>query len=139
MAAQDSWKVALIKEHIEVENQHLMDEMLATLADENPVRDEVAGKKYEGRDTVAGRYADLWMAFPDFNVNPVRFTEQGDIVVMEAIYSGTHQGTYLGYAPTSKCFKVRLINVFAFTKDKILSETIYIDLASQLRQLGLFA
>ncbi len=132
-----SWRVDLIERHIEVENQHLMEEMLATLADEDPVRDEVAGSRYLGREAVSKRYAELWSAFPDFRVQPVRFTEQGDVVVMEANYSGTHRGTYLGHEGSGKSFSVRLINVFTFKEGKIESETIYIDLASQLRQLGL--
>lgn len=132
-----SWRVALIEQHIEVENRHLMEEMLATLADEQPMRDEVAGKTYVGRDAVAGRYAELWQAFPDFNVRPIRYTEQKDVVVMEAIYSGTHRGMYLGHSGSGRTFSVRLINVFEFRSERIGRETIYIDLASQLRQLGM--
>lgn len=132
-----SWRVQLIERHIEVENKHLMDEMLATLSDEDPIRDEVAGKRYEGREAVAGRYAELWGAFPDFNVEPVRFTEQNAVVVMEAIYTGTHWGNYLGVCGSGRSFSVRLINVFEFNENRINSETIYIDLASQLRQLGI--
>jgi steroid delta-isomerase-like uncharacterized protein len=132
-----SWRVALIEQHIEVENRHLMDEMLATLSDEQPMRDEVAGKTYVGREAVADRYAELWQAFPDFNVRPVRYTEQNDVVVMEATYSGTHRGMYLGHSGSGRTFSVRLINVFEFRSNRISRETIYIDLASQLRQLGI--
>ncbi|KDD11370.1 hypothetical protein L522_1298 [Bordetella bronchiseptica MBORD707] len=134
-----TWRVDLIAQHIEVENRHLMDEMLATLADENPVRDEVAGRVYRGKDEVAARYAELWQAFPDFNVRPVRYTEQEGIVVMEAIYTGTHHGAYLGLPGSGKSFNVRLVNVFGFDDERIESETIYIDLAGQLRQLGITA
>ena len=132
-----SWRVKLIEQHIDVENRHLMEEMLATLSDENPVRDEVAGNVYKGKDAVAGRYAELWRAFPDFNVRPMRFTEEDGIVVMEAIYSGTHKGAYLGMEGTGQSFSIRLINVFEFKDDRIARENIYIDLASQLRQLGI--
>ena len=42
-----------------------MDAMLAALVDEDPVREEVAGKTYRGRDAVAGRYrARFGMRFP---------------------------------------------------------------------------
>lgn len=132
-----SWRVDLIRQHIEVENRHLMDEMLETLASEDPVRDEVAGQVYRGREAVAARYAELWRAFPDFNVSPLRYVEQGDIVVMEADYTGTHVGRYLGHEGTGKKFQLRLVNIFAFDTTHIASETIYIDLATQLRQLGL--
>jgi hypothetical protein len=92
-------KIDAVLEHLAVENQHDMEAMLATLDSENPIRDEVAGKNYQGKDEVAGRYAELWIAFPNFNV--------------------------------------RIVNVIDFTGDKILRETIYMDLSSQLRQLDL--
>lgn len=132
-----SKKIDTVLEHIAVENQHDMDAMLATLDTDAPVRDEAAGKRYEGRQQIAGRYAELWAAFPDFTVVPLRLIEEGDTVVMLASYSGTHLGQYGDHAPTGKSFSIRLMNIFDFHGDLIASETIFIDSASQLRQLGL--
>ena len=127
----------LVRTHIEVENNHDMSAMLATLVDENPVRDEVTGKIYRGREEVAGRYAELWEAFPNFHVIPTAFIEQDTAVVMTADYSGTHRGLYRAHAGTGKSFKVRLVNIFQFDGMKIVSETIYFNLMDQLLQLGL--
>lgn len=114
-----------------------MEAMLATLADDDPVRDEVSGKLYRGRNAVAARYAELWTAFPDFNVNPTLIIEGPDTVMIEAIYSGTHKGPFNGYAPTGRRFESRIVVVFHFNGEKIQSESIYLDLAGQMRQLGL--
>jgi steroid delta-isomerase-like uncharacterized protein len=130
-------KIDAVLEHLAVENQHDMEAMLATLDSDNPIRDEVAGRYYQGKDEVAGRYAELWIAFPDFNVFPRRFIEHGDSVVMIADYSGTHRGVYRDTQGTGKPFNVRIVNVIDFAGDKILRETIYMDLNSQLKQLGL--
>ncbi len=127
----------LVREHIETENRHDMDAMLATLADDDPVRDEVAGQCYRGTEQVAGRYAQLWEAFPDFCVTPTELHDSGDVVAMQADYTGTHQGEYLGYAPTGKSFSCRILVLFRFAGENIESETIYLDLAGQLRQLDL--
>lgn len=133
-----SWQIDLIRTHLDVENKHDMAAMLATLVSEEPKRDEVANRVYVGREQVSGRYAALWEAFPDFNVAPQRFTqEREDVVVMEAIYTGTHRGSYLGHAGTGKSFRLRLVNVLEFAENRIANEIIYIDLATQLRQLGL--
>lgn len=132
-------KVDLVKHHIVVENNLNMDEMLATLIRENPIRDEIAGNRYEGVQAVAKRYADLWTAFPDFYVTPSKFHETEDSVVMEAVLRGTHRGVFNGLQPTNKSFELRLVNVFRFDGDHISSETIYWDYASQLKQLGLWA
>lgn len=133
-------KVDIVRTHFEVENVHDMAAMLATLRDEDPIREEIAGKTYRGQKDVADRYQALWDAFPDFNVNPVAFTENEKTVVAEAIYTGTHKGVFNGFAPTGRSFKLKIVVVFHFetpTSSKITSESIYMDYASQLRQLGL--
>jgi steroid delta-isomerase-like uncharacterized protein len=131
-----------VLQHLAVENQHDMDAMLATLDGENSVRDEVAGKCYEGNKNVADRYAALWRAFPDFNVFPRRLIEAPNCVVMLADYSGTHRGPYQTlnfgeFAPTGKKFNVKLVNIIDFNGDKISRETIFMDVASQIKQLEL--
>ena len=135
-----SRKVDIVKTHFAVENQHDMQAMLDTLRDEDPIREEIAGKTYRGQKDVEKRYRELWDAFPDFHVNPYAFTENEKTVAAEAIYTGTHKGTYNGFPATGKSFKLKIIVVFHFeTPDapKITSESIYLDYASQLRQLGL--
>ena len=132
-----SIRTNVVLQHVAVENQHDMEAMLATLDVESPVRDEVAGKCYEGVEAVKGRYAELWKAFPDFRVFPRQLVEEGNTVVMLADYSGTHLGPYRDVAPTKKSFNVRIANFIDFNGDKIVRETIFMDLTSQLRQLGL--
>jgi steroid delta-isomerase-like uncharacterized protein len=134
--------VDCVLQHLAVENQHDMDAMLATLDGENSVRDEVAGNCYEGNKAVAGRYGALWNAFPDFNVFPRRLIEGPNCVIMLADYSGTHLGPYSttnfgDFKPTGKKFNVKLVNIIDFNGDKISRETIFMDVASQLKQLGL--
>jgi steroid delta-isomerase-like uncharacterized protein len=133
----NSIRQSIVREHIETENRHDMAAMLATLADDDPIRDEVAGKLYRGEKDVAGRYAELWRAFPDFTVTPIELHESGDVVVMQADYSGTHRGPYRGHSGTGRSFNCRIAVVFRFLGHRVSSETIYMDLASQLRQLGL--
>jgi len=130
-------KVDVVKTHIEVENQHDMEAMLATLVDDDPVREEIAGKTYRGRDAVAGRYRALWDAFPDFTVTPQLFVEDEKTVAMEAIYTGTHRGVFNGYAPRGKSFRLKIVVMFKFEGRQIASESIYLDYAGQLRQLEL--
>lgn len=130
-------KINQVLEHIAVENQHDLAAMLATLDDDNPVRDETAGICYVGRIAVADRYSDLWQAFPDFTVTPRVLHETDHSVVMQADYSGTHAGMFDGHTPTGNKFSVRIVVVFEFVGDKISKETIYSDLAGQLRQLDL--
>lgn len=133
-------KVDIVRKHFEVENKHDMEAMLATLRDEDPIREEIAGKTYRGQRDVAARYRELWDAFPDFNVRPTGFTESELTVAAEAIYTGTHKGVFSGHAPTGKRFELKIVVVFRFdapNSPKITSESIYLNSASQLQQLGL--
>ncbi len=133
-------KVDIVRTHFEVENIHDVAAMLETLRDEDPIREEIAGKTYIGQKDVADRYIALWKAFPDFNVTPTGFTENEMTVVAEAIYSGTHKGVFNGFQPKGRSFKLPIVVVFRFdspTSSKITSESIYLDYASHLRQLDL--
>jgi hypothetical protein len=61
---------------------------------------------------------------------------------MLADYSGTQVGSYATlnfgeFAPTGKKFNVRIVNIIDFNGDKISRETIFMDAASQVKQLGL--
>jgi steroid delta-isomerase-like uncharacterized protein len=128
--------VEMVRTHARVENLHDIDATMKTLED-NCFRDEVAGKRYEGAKAVGDRYQELWKSFPDFTVTPVNLIGSEDHVVMQADYTGTHLGTYFGVQGTGKKFKVRIAVVFPFDENGIQGETIYMDLASQMRQLGL--
>ena len=134
-----SERIDAVLEHVAVENQHDMKAMLETLDGDAPVRDEVCGECYRGRSQVEQRYADLWEAFPDFTVFPRQLIEEGNTVVMLADYSGTHSGLYGNAQPTGKTFKVRIANFIEFNGNKIVRETIFMDSASQLRQLDLLS
>jgi steroid delta-isomerase-like uncharacterized protein len=132
-------KIEIVKTHFSVENEHDMEAMLATLRDEEPVREEIAGKTYRGQSAVAARYRELWDAFPDFTVSPYAFTENETTVAAQAIYTGTHKGAFNGFQPTGRSFRLQIVVVFNFEapdSPKISSESIYLDYASQLRQLG---
>lgn len=130
-------KTDIVRQHFAVENLHDMEAMLATMRDEDPIREEMAGATYRGRDEVAARYRDLWTAFPDFNVSPVSITENAGCVAAEAIFTGTHRGVFNGFAPTGRSFRLPIVVVFRFDGPRIASESIYLDYASHLRQLGL--
>ena len=134
---RDGSKAAVVMKHVEVENARDANAMLATLIDDDPVRDEVTGKTYCGGKEVAARYEELWRAFPDFHAEPTVFIEEGDTVVMEADFSGTHRGVYDGHMPAGKSFNLRVVGVFRFDGDKIAMESIYFDRATMFEQLGL--
>jgi predicted ester cyclase len=103
----------------------------------NPgVLDEVAEGEF-------ARLARRWVspfqsAFPDFRMEIVDLVAEGDKVVAHFRCSGTHEGEWLGVAPTGRRFEsVDEIYVFRVRNAKLSSAIGVEDNLSRMRQLGL--
>jgi steroid delta-isomerase-like uncharacterized protein len=92
---------------------------------------------YDGPEAVARRYQALWAALPDLDVRLRRLVAvDGDRVVTEHTLSGTHLGTLFGVAPTGLPVQVDTAVVWELRDGRIRGETVYFDLATILRQVG---
>jgi steroid delta-isomerase-like uncharacterized protein len=80
---------------------------------------------------------ELTTAFPDLELVPERVHHTDDAVIVEGRSVGTHRGAFLGIPPTGRRMDVRACVVYRFDGDRLTNETVYFDLATQLRQLGL--
>lgn len=79
----------------------------------------------------------LTTAFPDLELVVERVHHADDAVVVEGRTQGTHRGDMMGLPPTGRRMDVRACVVYRFDGDRMTNETIYFDLATQLRQRGL--
>jgi steroid delta-isomerase-like uncharacterized protein len=79
---------------------------------------------------------DLVKAFPDLWLEPVTIHHADDAVIIEGRTQGTNLGEFMGRPPTGKRMDVRGCIIFRFDGDRMTNETIYMDTATQLRQLG---
>jgi predicted ester cyclase len=82
---------------------------------------------------VGGR---LHRACPDLHVTVEDLIEEGDKVVGRNSVTGTHQGEYIGLAPTGKSITYNEIFIFRFAGGRIAETWGVVDVFSQLRQLG---
>ncbi len=80
---------------------------------------------------------------PDTKLTPVSRTIGEDRLVDEMIFSFTHTQEMPwmlpGIAPTHAHVEIPLVAIVAFREDKLVSEHIYWDQASVLKQIGLLA
>jgi predicted ester cyclase len=89
------------------------------------------------------RLARRWIspfqnAFPDFHMEIVDLIGEGETVVAHFKCSGTHQGQWLGAAPTGRRFEnVDEIYIFHVRDGKLSSAIGVEDNLTRLRQLGL--
>ena len=84
-------RAALVREHMQSENEHEFDVTLATF--DHPRYELVAtGEVYDGPEEVAGYYAASRAAFPDQRNENVELHCAEDSVIAEFDLLGTHRG-----------------------------------------------
>jgi steroid delta-isomerase-like uncharacterized protein len=78
-------------------------------------------------------------AFPDWHLQVTDAFVAGDRICGQLTLTGTHDGEFLGHAPTGRSFELSLCCVFRLRDGRLVEEVIYFDLASLLGQLGIQA
>lgn len=136
--SHDTMRRVLV-EHVEAENLHDRDRVLATYATNDPVFEDVpSGRRYVGSEEIVDNYRHLWDGFPGLVRRIDRWTFGDDSCVIELTLTGEHAGVYRGINPTGKQLQLRISAHFAFDSDgRITQETAYYDTLSFMRQLGL--
>jgi steroid delta-isomerase-like uncharacterized protein len=134
-----SARVAIVEQHIRVENEHDLDGVLRTFGDAARYDDEPWGEHYEGRNGVRQFYEQLMKALPDLEIHVQHQHVTDDAIVVEAMIRGTHLGAWRCLPATGRRIEFPLCGVYTFDAgDRLAGEKIYYDRGSVLRQLGVF-
>ena len=132
-------RMAIVDQHIRLENQHDLDGVLATFGDGARYDDESWGEHYEGLSGVRQFYQQIMRALPDLTIDVIRRYVAEEAIVVEVIIRGTHLGSWRGLAPTGRRVEFPLCGVYTFdADDRLAGERIYYDRGTVLRQLGVF-
>jgi len=132
-------RVAMVEQHIRLENQHDLEGVLGTFGDRARYDDEAWGEHYEGRDGVRLFYVQLMAALPDLEIDVQRQHVTEDAILVEVIIRGTHLGAWRGLPATGRRIELPLCGIYTFdADDRLAGEKIYYDRASVLRQMGVF-
>ena len=127
---------AVVREHMESENQHRFDVSLGTF--DHPRYELVAtGEVFDGAEEVTEYYRRSREAFPDQRNENTVLHHADDAVIVEFDLLGTHEGELRGIAPTGRSFRCRMCALFLFEEgtDRISCERIYFDQATIAQQL----
>jgi steroid delta-isomerase-like uncharacterized protein len=89
-----------------------------------------------GREALKEVFGRLHRAFPDLHIEINDLIAEGDKVVSRNTVTGTHQGDYMGLAPTGRSVTYDEIFVFRFADGRIVETWGVVDVAAQMRQLG---
>ncbi len=135
-AALRERRLALVREHMQSENELRFDDTLATF--DHPRYELIAtGEVFDGPAEVARYYESSRAAFPDQRNENVLLTYAEDAVVAEFDLLGTHRGELKGIAPTGRSFRCRMCALFVFEPggERIVCERVYFDQATIAQQL----
>ncbi len=77
-----------------------------------------------------------WETFPDGKITGTRNVTEGNIVVGEGIFEGTHQGDFMGVPGTGKPVVFPFAEVFEFQGTKVKTMRVYNDTVAIVRQIG---
>ena len=126
--------IAIVEEHIRLENEHDLEGVLRTFGDTARYDDEAWGEHHHGRNGVHLFYEQLMHALPDLQIEVQRRHVTDDAILVEVMIGGTHLGEWRRLPATG-----RLSGVYTFdADDRLAGERIHYDRGTVLRQLGVF-
>jgi predicted SnoaL-like aldol condensation-catalyzing enzyme len=88
------------------------------------------------KDGARGLYRTLRAAFPDFHADIHWQAADGELVTTYKTYHGTHEGTFLGIAPTGRKIHFETVDVMRVHNGKITEHWGVANLFSLIQQLG---
>lgn len=89
-----------------------------------------------GIDNFKEDIQNLRQAFPDLTLEITQLVTDDDKIVIFLVIEGTHQGAYLGIAPTGKKVKVPSMTIFRLENGKFAERWNLVDRYGLLEQLG---
>ncbi len=133
-AALREHREALVRRHMQAENVHDFDDVIATFA--HPRYELVGtGRVHDGEEEVRAYFQQSRGAFPDQRNELHALHHADDAVLAEFDLLGTHLGPLGDLAPTGRAFRVRMAALFVFEGADLVCERVYFDSGSILRQL----
>lgn len=91
----------------------------------------------QGRDAFRAYMEETFLGLPDFQPESWTFIAEGQSVAAELVLRGTHEGCFMGHAPTHREVRWRASAFYTLAPalDQVVREVYYYDLASLTDQL----
>jgi steroid delta-isomerase-like uncharacterized protein len=132
-------RIALVEQHIRLENEHDLEGVLRTFGPTSRYDDQAWDEHYEDGNGVRRFYEQLMKALPDLEIEVQHRHVTEAAILVEVVIRGTHLGAWRGLPPTGRGVEFPLCGVYTFdAHDRLAGEKIYYDRGTVLRQLGVF-
>lgn len=81
-------------------------------------------------------FAEWFKAVPDWSYKLEKLVAEGDTVWAYGVYSGTHQGDWLGIPATGKHYSIHAVDIFRIENGKLAEHWDVLDIYGLFKQLG---
>ena len=115
-------------------NLDALDELLA---DDFVEHEEFPGIE-PSKEGVRQYFALFRSAFPDLHMEPHEIVAEDDLVCARVTMTGTHEGEFVGMAPTGKRVEVEAIDMVRLRDGQAVEHWGVTDAMTMMRQLGAF-
>jgi steroid delta-isomerase-like uncharacterized protein len=132
----------MARQSIDAFNRGKLDDWMKTVAEDAELVTPMAGT-IKGRDAIKGYFEQMRQTFPDAHIDVHNVIAEGNTVVVEYTFTGTHKGpmrtpTGETIPPTNKTLSGPALDIAVMDdKGQLKSLRQYFDTASGLQQLGL--
>ena len=126
---------ALWLEHAIAENRRELERLLATLHDDAIYEVVPTGQVWRGKGEVAEFYRGLWVGIPEVKLDLLSRIDADDCVVEQSEVYGTMSGALLGFPPSGRSIRFRVVIFFPVREGKFVGERVYFDAAELARQV----
>ena len=89
-----------------------------------------------GAEALKQVWAMLLRIYPDIHLTVEDLIAEGDKVVGRTTVTGTHQGEFMGVAPTGKSVTYNEIFIFRFADGRVVETWGVVDVYAQMKQIG---
>ena len=105
-------RIALVEEHVRLENAHDLEGVLSTFGDTARYDDEPWGEHFNGRDRVRQFYEQLMKALPDLQIEIQRRHVTDEAIILEVMIRGTQLGAWRGLPATGRRVELPLCGIY---------------------------
>ncbi len=89
-----------------------------------------------GAELLKQVWAMLFRVYPDIHLTVDDVIAEGDKIVARNTVTGTHQGEFMGVAPTGVSVKYNEIFIFRFADGRVVETWGVVDVYAQMKQIG---
>lgn len=128
-------KAAIRRAYEEMWNQRNVD-VVDELATEDMLNHAAPPDRQRGRQSLKDVVRMFESAFPDFCYEVEDVISEGDKMAVRDVFTGTHEGDFMGIPATGNHVTMEAIHIFRFENGRIAEHWVARDDLGMMRQLG---